>query len=210
MPPLALAGGGLAAGAIGGALGAGASNSVNYVNNPAPTPLYGGLNTQYLQQLSGLLGGTGTGGAAGTGAAGTLQSMIATGNPTNVGPAYQALVAAEQPQIAQGTANVEGAFSGIGARYGSEAATGVSNYQSQVSSQFLSTLANYTMNAQENAANRQLSASQTALGLASGPATQTYQSSIPVLGGQSVLGSLFNSGGNALSFLGMASSLGLF
>lgn len=206
MPVGAMLGIGLAASGIGNALGAASANSSHLVNNPAPVPLYPGLQGSYLSLLSGLM--SGKGGPAGT-PGGTLSSMIATGNPTDVGPAFQALVKAQQPIVAQGQQSIVNQFAGSGLAYSTPLMGALGNYQSQVGNDFLSTLAEYTRQAQEAAANRQLSATEFGMGAISGPALTNYQAQIPVVGGQSVLGSALGSAGSGISTLAILQSLGI-
>lgn len=206
MPVGALLGIGMAASGVGSALGASAANSSHLVNNPAPVPLYPGLQGSYLSLLSGLM--SGKGGPAGT-PGGTLSSMMATGNPTDVGPAFQALVKAQQPLVQQGQQSITNQFAGSGLAYSTPLMSALGNYQSRVGNDFLSILADYTRQASEAAANRQLSATEFGMGAISGPALTNYQAQIPVVGGQSVLGSGLNSAGSGLSTLAIMKALGL-
>src|SRR5712664_3376097 len=96
MAPVAAIGVGMAASAVGGALGQSAANK-------GPTPINPGTNASYLSTINSLVGGPNAGpGGAATGATGTLKSMIATGNPTNVGPAFQAFYNQQQRGVTQG------------------------------------------------------------------------------------------------------------
>lgn len=158
MPPAAAIGIGLGASAIGGMLNQSATNK-------GPQPLNPSSNAAYLQNINSLSGspGGGPGGTGGTGATGTLASMIQTGNPTNVGPAFQAFYNQQQRGVTQGRNALLSSFGGAGARYSSAAMTAVGDYENQANLNFLQVLSQYTAQAQEAAAGRQLSASEYAL-----------------------------------------------
>ena len=194
MPPAAAIGIGMASSAIGGALG-------QHAANKGPQPIFQGTNTAYLQNVNALAGGPGTGGAPGTGATGTLQSMIATGNPTNVGPAFQAFYNQQQRGVTQGRNALLSSFGGAGARYSSAAMGAVGDYENQANLNFLQVLSQYTMQAQEAARQRQLQASEFAVG-------QQSEAGLALKGPKgSVVGAAAGSAGQDLTGLGMLAQL---
>jgi hypothetical protein len=148
---------------------------------PPPNPLYPGLNQQAQSQATSL-------GASSTSA---LQGDIANGNPSNVGPMFQALLAAQQPLVQQGQSQIVSQFAASGLGSGSPLMSQLGQYQTNVQNDFLSTLANYTYNASESAANRQLSAAQYGSGLLSGMGGTTYQ---PYIASPSQTGSDISAG----------------
>lgn len=142
------------------------------VKNPQPTGLFPGLQQQFLQQLSG------TGASSGK----QLNNLIQTGNPTNVGPAWNALVAAQQPLVQQGQANLTEEFGNTGLRYSTPLMQATGQYQNQTQANFLQILSQYTMQAQEAAANRQLNATEFGQTEFAAPALTEWQNQVPVTG----------------------------
>jgi hypothetical protein len=100
--------------------------------------------------------------------------MITTGMPTDVGPAFEAIKAASQRGFAEDKANMLESFGAGGLRYGSSAMQATVDLKSQEQAGLLQTLADYTRQAQEAAANRQLISSQFAMESLAGPATSYY------------------------------------
>lgn len=201
MPGQAIAMGvGMGASAIGGMLGQSAANK-------GPQPINPGTNSAYLQNINSLAGGPGsTGGwnpSAATGATGTLQSMIQSGNPTNVGPAFQAFFQQQQKGVTQGRSALLNSFGGAGARYSSAAMTAVGDYENQANLNFLQVLSQYTMQAQEAAAGRQLQASEFAM---QGQETAGLAYKGPK---GSVVGAGLQGGGSALQTLSLLKSMGM-
>ncbi len=91
---------------------------------------------------------------------GYLQNIAANaGNPINQTPAWQAMVAAQQRQIQEGQANLDAQFDMSGGRFSTAYGTAAADYQNQAIANQNSLLAQMTAQAQENAANRNLSAS---------------------------------------------------
>lgn len=203
MPPAAAIGIGLGASAIGSALGASSSNKVQQVPVAAPSAVNPSLNTQYLSALSSLVGGSSMGGGASTGATGFLGSLISGGY--NVLPQWQTMLQAAQPQIQAGQAALTEEFAGTGLRYSTPLMQATGQYQTNVQSQWLSTLAQL----QQQSWQAQQQGAEYALGLAAGPGTQTYQPYVPVVGKSSVLGNALASGGSGLSTLALMQSAGL-
>ncbi len=144
---------------ISSAIGAGASVAGSAISArggemksfPAQLPQaqYPDLNKQMQKSVS----------AGGQQSFDILSQMAQTGMPTNVGPAWEALKDAGARQTAEGRANVIEQYGASGARMGSAMITGVNDYETQTNKDFLSILANYTMNAQESAKGRQMAAS---------------------------------------------------
>ena len=161
MPPAALLGV-----AIGGAVAGGVGGIMNQVAaNKGPRPLFPGLQNQGTGLVSGL-------GAAGGGAlTGAITNPGALPNVNaSVDPAFQALVNANKQFTKQGAAGVREQFGASGLSNSSSAAIGLSNYYTQSNADFMNILAQYTLQAQEQAANRQLSASEFGVSSFLGPA----------------------------------------
>ena len=100
---------------------------------------------------------TGTGGPTGTAA---LASNAATGNPTDVGPAWEAMKAAEQRTIDQQGANLREQFAFGGDLKSSPFAQAATDYYSQTAKDQNAALTAAQQQAQEAAAGRQLTAGQ--------------------------------------------------
>lgn len=193
MPPAAILAGGLAAGGIGSALGASAGNKVKQIPVAPPSAVNPTLNMQYLGMLSNLTPTAGN----------TLNNFIQNGY--SVLPQWQSMIQAAQAQTQQGQQALNEQLGASGLRNSSVAANADVNYQSQVQSQWLAQLANL----QGQSFSQQVQASQYGLGLASGPGTATYQSLVPMVGQNSVLGSGLSSLGSGLSSIGLLKSLGM-
>lgn len=190
MPPAAIAVGMIGANVAGSALSSAAANK-------GPRPIFKDVNQQYLN----LVGGPGGMGAT---SAGTLQDMIKTGMPTDVGPAFEALVNAKQRFVGQGRENIAEMFGASGLRYSTPLMSSLVDYESQVSADFMSILAEYTRQAQEAARQRQLMASQFGWEAFSAPALALTKPK------QSTLGAGLSGGLNALQQVMLLKSLGLF
>lgn len=178
---------GTGAGIAGSALSTSAANA-------GARPVFPQATGQYLQMLSPLA----------SSGAGTLSSMISTGNPTDVGPAWDAMVSANQRQTKQGYDQLLGSFGASGLRYSSPALNSASDYLSQSNKNFLQILSQYTMQAQEAAQARRLQASQFA--------TQSFGAPALALQGPqgSVLGSALSTGSSDLQTLALLQSLQAF
>ena len=110
--------------------------------------------TPILQQLEQFYT-TGTGGPAGTDA---LAQMAKTGNPTDVGPAWNAMVASQQQNTDINLAKLREQFASQGTLAGSPYASGVSQYMQQTNLDQNALLAQMQQQASEAAAGRQLTA----------------------------------------------------
>ena len=121
----------------------------------APGSLTAPLNSvdQMLQQFY----STGTGGPTGTG---TLASEAATGNPTDVGPAWQAMVDAQQRNIAQQGANLREQFAFGGDLKSSPFGQAATDFYSQTAKDQNALLGQMQQQASEAAAGRQATAAQ--------------------------------------------------
>ena len=100
---------------------------------------------------------TGTGGPAGTS---TLESMAQTGNPTDVGPAWQAMLAAEQQNTDRNAANLREQFAFGGNLKSSPFAGAMDQFYQQNTLNQNAQLTAAEQQAQEAAAGRQLTAGQ--------------------------------------------------
>jgi hypothetical protein len=112
--------------------------------------------TPELQQLSQFLQ-TGQGGGAGTG---TLEQMATTGMPTDVGPAWQAMIASQQHNIGENANALREQFAGMGALDSSPFGTAMSDFYTQTALGQNAQLTAAEQQAQEAAAGRMSSASQ--------------------------------------------------
>jgi len=176
-----LAIGSIAAGIGGAALSAGGQKGAKagLLAIPPPEPQYPGLN-QFFQQLVGQQGGlTPT-------SFGTLTEMAETGMPTDVGPAFEALVASRQRFERQGRADISEMFGASGARYGSDLMRNLVDFQSQVAADYGRILSDYTFRAQESARGRQMGASLFGADLFSTAAQTLHPTAIPVVEGGGV------------------------
>ncbi len=100
---------------------------------------------------------TGTGGPAGTD---TMQSMAKTGNPTDVGPAWQAMLAAEQKNTDKNAANLREQFAFGGDLKSSPFGGAMTDFYNQNTLNQNAQLTAAEQQAQEAAAGRQLTAGQ--------------------------------------------------
>lgn len=98
---------------------------------------------------------TGKGGPAGTDA---LAQMAQTGNPTDVGPAWNAMVASQKQNTDVNLAKLREQFASQGTLAGSPYASGVSQYMEQTNLDQNALLAQMQQQASEAAAGRQLTA----------------------------------------------------
>lgn len=159
---------------------------------PAPNPLFPGMQNSYISQLQ-------SSGVTGS-AFNTLNSMAQTGNPTDIGPAFQALKASMAQQQGEGAANLKEQFGSLGLGSGNNLAQAASDYEANSTAQLNNTLAQYQLQASESAANRQLAASTTGAQLASEPALAFTPSAVVsqqpgILGGlMSLFSALFPGG----------------
>jgi hypothetical protein len=225
---------GLGASGLGAGLTAtagGGKPSVSWLQMPAPSPLYPGAN-EWLQYWTAQGGGqafqslinTATGTPSGVGGA-TLTSMATTGEPTNVGPAWQALVNAGAQTRQQGRENILEQFGAQGLNAASgPTGQALSNYESQSNTSLLNILADYTMKASEAAAGRKLtaattltseqeSASNTLAQIFQALGSTTYQQWQPILYGgtnkaQAGAGAASSSIGAILSLIGLLGGFG--
>jgi hypothetical protein len=126
------------------------------------------------QAVGSLSGPTGIGSTSSS----QLGSEIQTGNPTNVGPAWDALVAANKRMTSEGAANIKESFGATGLSNSSNAMTGLTDYYTQSNSQFMNILSQYTMQAQESAAQRQLQATMFGQNEFTNAAFTDYQSKV--------------------------------
>jgi hypothetical protein len=116
------------------------------------------------------------------------------------------MLSAAQPLIQQGQANLTEEFAGTGLRYSSPLMAATGQYQTNVASQWLSTLAQL----QQQSFQAQQAGAEYALGLAQPTATQTYQPFVPVVGKSSVLGNALSGAGGGLSALSLMDMFGMF
>lgn len=107
---------------------------------------------QMLQQFY----ATGSGGPTGSS---TVESMAQTGNPTDVGPAWQAMLAAEQKNTDKNAANLREQFAFGGDLKSSPFASAMTDFYNQNTLNQNAQLTAAEQAAQESAAGRQLSAS---------------------------------------------------
>ena len=98
---------------------------------------------------------TGTGGPAGTS---TMESMAQTGNPTDVGPAWQAMLAAEQQNTDRNAANLREQFASGGDLKSSPFAGAMDQFYQQNTLNQNAQLTAAEQQAQEAAAGRQMTA----------------------------------------------------
>jgi hypothetical protein len=120
--------------------------------------------TPELQQLAQFLQ-TGQGGGVG---AQTLQSLSETGLPTDVGPAWQAAIAAQQRNIAENANQLREQFAGMGALDSSPFGTAISDFYSQTTKDQNAQLLAAEQAAQEAAAGRRAGASSELFGAGQG------------------------------------------
>lgn len=201
MPAAGLIIGGIASG-IGGALSARAGNQSSLIGPiPAPKPINADLNSLYKSLV---------GGPSGLGAtsAGTIQSMAATGMPTDVTANFSALVDANRRMRSESQANITEQFGAKGLRFGSTLGTALTDFNTQSDKDLLATLSNYLFQTQENAANRQLQAATIGFGDFSQNANALFQEYVPKVGQQSPTGSALSSVGNLATLFSMLKMFG--
>lgn len=194
--PIGLLGGILAAGSIGSSI-AGSVMSANAQNKsglvgpiPAPQP----INPQLTSLYQGIVGGGNA-----QAASGTLNQAITTGLPTDVGPAFEALKAAGQRGFAESKANLLESFGAGGLRFGSPAMQATVDLEAQNQANLLQTLSQYTMQAQEAAANRRVAASEFAVSSLGDVANSYYNQYVPKVGYASPAGAGLSAGSQGLS-----------
>jgi len=181
MPPAAQVAGQIGASVVGSVLSARGQrgSQAGLLAIPPPEPQYPGLN-QFFQQLVGQQGGlTPT-------SFGTLTEMAETGMPTDVGPAFEALVASRQRFEKQGRSDIAEMFGASGARYGSDLMRNLVDFQSQVAADYGRILSDYTFRAQEAARGRQLGVATYGAELFSGVAQTLHPTAIPTVTGGGV------------------------
>lgn len=148
------------AAAIGGIAAAGAGTAGSIVgavrgSSNEVSPVFPGMNQDYLKGLkSSGIGPT---------SMGTMTEMAKTGMPTDVGPMFEALKASQSKAVATGRANILEQFGSSGLRYSTPMLNALSDYESQIQSNYGSILSNYVFQAMEAARGRQMGASQVGL-----------------------------------------------
>lgn len=150
---------------------------------PAPTPNFPGLSSTYTNAIQ-------NSGISST-AFNTLNTAAQTGLPTDVGPAFDALKAAMQRSTDEGRTNLRESYGAAGLSGGSDMLKAGADFEAQNEKNLNSILAQYTMNASEAAANRQVSAASTGAQLASEPAL-SFHPTATVVNQQGMLGGLMN------------------
>lgn len=186
-------------------MGGATSPSTSLVSLPAPGMQNPGIAANYNQMVQGYNPGTGGPQGVGPTSLNTLSSMATTGNPTDVGPAYQAMVSANQRQVKAGESNLLESFGQMGLRNSSSAMTADVDYQSNVATQFANILSQYTMQSQESASQRQLQAAGLGSSLYTGLGTQSYPTAALATGPSalSTAGSVAQGGLETLALLGL-------
>ena len=168
--------------ATGAALSAGGQqgSQAGLMNIPPPAPQYPGLNTAFQQFV-----GPQAGGLTET-SFGSLQQFAETGLPTDVGPAFEALVASRERFTQEGRSDIAEMFGASGARYGSDLMRNLVDFQSQVTADYGRILSDYTFRAQESARGRQLGAATYGADLFSTAAQTLHPTAIPTVTGGGV------------------------
>lgn len=142
---------------------------------PTMSPTYTGEYYNLLQQLmSPTAGGavTGdflsflTGGQSSTPGATQLAQMATTGNPFNVSPEWQSMVAQQQQNIQQNQANLKEQFGAAGELQSSPFGTAMSNYEQQTTLDQNALLAQLQQQSYQQAQQNQLQAGGMITGLA--------------------------------------------
>lgn len=197
MPPVAavplIAAGIGAGGSVAGSLiNANASQPKN-VPVPPPNPLFPGQQQSYLNSLN----------SSGVGptSLSTIASDAATGNPTNLSPLFTALQASMKQSQDAGAADLVEQFGSKGLRNSSDLLKAGANYEEQSTKDFSTIIAQYTQQAAEAAANRQLQAATLGASLVESPALAETPSSVLTSGGTSPAGAALSSGGSAIQQL---------
>jgi hypothetical protein len=177
-------------------MGGATAPSTKLVNTPPPGQLYPNISQQFQSMVAGGPGAPGLGPQS----ASSLSSFMQTGNPTDVGPAYEAMVAASKRQVGIGEQNLLESFGQMGLRSSSSAMQADVDYQSQVSKDFADILSKYTLASQEGARGRQLSAAQTGFGQFALAGTTTYPTAALATGGSPLgtIGGLAQGGAESL------------
>lgn len=147
---------------------------------PPPTSLFPGMQQSYINALqqSGI----------NTAALNTLTQAATTGLPTDVGPAFDAFKAAQQQTIQQGAAGLQERL-GRGMATGSDLVKGQSMYAEQTAKDLNAQLQQWSMAAQEAAANRRMGAAQAGAQLFAEPALGFAPSAV-VSGSSGMLGGI--------------------
>lgn len=135
------------------------------------------FTSQFYQMLSSLMGGQGgnlqgnllsflSGGPSSIPGASSLSQMAQTGNPISALPEWQAMLQAQQQNIAQNQANLKEQFAFGGNLQSSPFGTAMSNYMQQTTADQNALLAQLEQQAMESAMNRELQASTSLTGMA--------------------------------------------
>jgi hypothetical protein len=187
MPPAI----GLAAGGIASAIGAGiGGNKLQKI--PPPAPLYPGLNSSFISMLSQFGGGALAG----------LGNAASGGNNSQFTEAFQTLVKAQQPMIAQGRSNILEQFGSSGLRYSSPLMNTLSTYETNTQNSFLNTLANYQLQSTQ----QQTQAQEFLASMFGQTASTLYPTVQNTSGGP---GAALGSAGNSLGMFALLSQLGM-
>lgn len=123
-------------------------------------PTYPGQLTAAPNELYGQLGNLLTGGQSNLPYGQQMLQMAQTGNPTDVGPAWQAMIAASQQNIAENQAALKEQYAAGGNLVGTPYGSAMSDYMSQTTLGENAILTQAQQQAAEAAAGRQLSAQQ--------------------------------------------------
>lgn len=145
-------------------LGGFTSPSTKLVGLPSPGKAFPGIAEAFQSMMSGLGGQTGA----------TLGEAMKTGLPTDVGPAFEALVAARQRGNAQGRNNIIEAMGESGLRYGSSMQNALVDYELQSQKDLSQILADFTRQSSEGAADRRLQSSMFSGAMFKEAGTTTY------------------------------------
>jgi len=148
------------------------------------------LTSQFLNWLQSQIGPVGS----------ELGQMAATGDPTDVGPAWQAMVKAMQQNIQQNQAQLREQFASTGDLASSPFGTAASNFQQQTTLDQNALLGQLQQQASEAAAGRELSAQQSLMSLIYGGST-TYPPYLSAQPSSSPWGGLAQGAGTALGGL---------
>lgn len=144
----------------------------NMFTAPTMDPAF---TNQFYSMLTQLMGGQGgqlqnnilsflTGGPSSTPGATQLGQMAQTGDPFNASPEWQAMIQAQQQNIAQNEANLKEQFAFSGDLQSSPFGTAMGNFASQTTADQNSLLGQLMQSSYENAMGRQM---QTGMGLES-------------------------------------------
>jgi hypothetical protein len=165
--------------------------------NKGPQALFPQLQSLALGMVPGL------GKQAGSTLTGLMQGQLPDVS-SSVNPAFQSLLNANKQQVAQGAAGIRESFGSSGLSNSSSAGLGLSNFYTQSQNNFMNILSQYTLQAQQQAANLQLGASQVGLSAFLNPAFTDVGPKGSVVGAG--LGSL----GGGLTTLAMLKGMGVF